>query len=99
MHKGILAGRLLDARNRITAAAAAAVSNPELLDKLQTAQHQKRSEIRLLYELEAVADIMEHLDAQEPKSAGLSLDEVLAVPGLTVTSKKALEAHFNGPAE
>jgi hypothetical protein len=97
MHKGILAGRMLEARKRVVTAAETAVSDKSLLDSLQMAQQERRPEVRALYEMEAVATIMEHLEST--KSNGITVDEILAIDGLTATSKKAIEAHFNGPTK
>lgn len=103
MHKGILAGRMLDARRRIVAATETAVStsglDPAVLDALRAAQAEKRDDVRALYELEAIGPIIEALAqvvaAELEQAIGyLSQEEILAIPGLSKSSAKAIEAHF-----
>lgn len=106
MHKGILAGRLLDAQNRIVEAAKTAVIqhglDPLLLDELYAAQREKQADVRALYEMEAIGPIVEALntalgdvlDDEETAVSGLDLDAILAIPGLTKTSISAIESHF-----
>lgn len=96
MHKGILAGRLLDARRRIVAAAETAVSqtglNTQLLDDLRAAQREKRDDVRALYEMEAIGPIIEALATGGGDV--VTQAEILTIPGLTKTSREAIEAHF-----
>lgn len=102
MHKGILAGRMLEARRRIVAAAETAVAtsglDPAALDDLRAAQRQKDADVRALYELEAVGPIIEALAAPTagfaPAGIALSESDILAIPGLTKTSKEAIAAYF-----
>ncbi|MCB8988087.1 MAG: hypothetical protein H6661_10110 [Ardenticatenaceae bacterium] len=111
MHKGTLAGRMLEARKRIVAAVDTAVAtsglNPAALDDLRAAQRQKDADVRALYELEAVAPIVEALNANLSEAVAdrqtavleqgedtLSESEILAIPGLTKTSKEAIIAYF-----
>lgn len=105
MHKGILAGRMLEAQNRIVAAAKTAVVDhtldPLLLDELYAAQAEKRPEVRSLYELEAIGPIVEALNAAlddagtlEQAEGYLSESEILEIQGLTKTSREAIESHF-----
>lgn len=107
MHKGILAGRMLEARRLILAAVATAVTDPALLDALRAAQAEKRTEVRDLYEMEALVPIVEHLATQaktaraEARTAvaaaranALTAAEILAIPGLTKTSREAIETYF-----
>ncbi len=56
------------------------------------------SEHRQLFMLEKIAEILQN----QPKTAvksGYTLDEILAVEGLSKTSIKALEAALNGSSE
>ena len=105
MHKGILAGRLLDARRRIVSAAETAVSqnglDPQLLDALYAASQEKQADVRELLELEAIGPIVEALNADlvsagtlEEAEGYLSESDILAIPGLTKTSREAIAAHF-----
>ena len=103
MQKGILAGRLQTARERITIAAESAVREyavgPLLLDELIAAQREKQPDVRALYELEALGPIVEALtqclgDALAQQTHAVTQAEILAIPGLTATSKKAIEAYF-----
>lgn len=100
MKRSILAARLEVARERIVTAVLEAAVDPALLADLNAALAEKRAETRTLYELEALAPIIEELataanvGGAEGDGAGLTAAEVLAIPGLTATSKRALEAYF-----
>lgn len=107
MHRGILAGRLEVAQGRIVAAAETAVTQsglaPALLDDLRAAQQQKRPDVRAMAELEAIAPIIEALAEpavvevtaiEEMSHDYLTAAEVLAIPGLTKTSREAIAAYF-----
>ena len=104
MHKGILAGRLLDARRRVVKAAETAVREnglPQaLLDNLHAAQSEKQPDVRALYELEAIGPIVEMLAGKPAveelgQAAGmLDQETILAIPGLTKTSREAIIAYF-----
>ena len=96
MKRTILAARLEEARKRIVAAVLEAAVDPALLDDLDAALAEKRAETRTLYELEALAPIIEELAtaANVGGPVGLTAAEVLAIPGLTATSKRAIEAYL-----
>lgn len=96
MHKGILAGRLLEARKRIVTAVLEGAVRPALLDQLNAALAEKRPDVRALYELEALAPIIEELATAGNVGgpAGLTAAQVLTIPGLTKTSKDAINAYF-----
>lgn len=102
MQKGILAGRLQMARERIIKAAETGVADmaagPLLLSALQQAQREKNPDVRALYELEAVGPIIEALagkPAAKDQAAGMVDQEtILAIPGLTKTSREAIKAYF-----
>lgn len=103
MQKGIFAGRLQTARERIVTAAETAVREhavgPLLLDDLIAAQREKQPDVRALYELEAIGPMVEALtrclgDALAQQTHAVAQAEILAIPGLTTTSKKAIEAYF-----
>ena len=100
MQKGILAGRLQMARERIIKAAEAGVAEtavgPLLLSDLYAAQREKNPDVRALYELEAVGPIVEALVEQLDGVGKLDQAAILAIPGLTKTSLAAIEAHFEG---
>jgi len=116
---------MLEARRRIVAAAETAVAaaglDQQLLDGLLSATAVKQPDVRALYELEAIAPIVEALNANlseaqaalseaeaqptavlEQAVGYLSESDILAIPGLTKTSKEAITAYFealHAPAE
>lgn len=96
MQKGILAGRLQMARERIIKAAEAGVSEtavgPLLLGDLYAAQREKNPDVRALYELEAVGPIIEAMG----ESVGISQEQIMTIPGLTKTSREAIAVFFEG---
>lgn len=98
MQKGILAGRMDMARQRIVTAVLTAVANgladPELGEALQVAQSEKRDEVRALLELEAIAPIIESLAEERTSTVAVDVDSILAIEGLSITSQKAIKAHY-----
>lgn len=103
MQKGILAGRLQMARERIIKAAETGVADmaagPLLLSALQQAQREKNPDVRALYELEAVGPIIEALAGKPAAKVGqaagmVDQETILAIPGLTKTSREAIAAYF-----
>lgn len=103
MHKGILAGRLLEARKALVKLAETAVSehglDSTLLDNLRAASAEKRPEVRVMRELEAIVPVIEMLlktavAVVEEAQGYLSQEEILAIPGLSKSSIKAIEAYF-----
>lgn len=106
MHKGILAGRMLEARRRVVRAVETAVTvyaiGPKLVDALYVAQREKQPDVRMMLELEAIGPIVEALNqalgdtlaTPAPAEGYLSEADILAIPGLTKTSKDAIRAYF-----
>lgn len=81
---------------------------PKLADALYVAQREKQADVRMMLELEAIGPIVEALNqclgealaAQvlpatlEQAEGYLSQADILAIPGLTKTSKDAINAYF-----
>ena len=81
---------------------------PKLADALYVAQREKQADVRMMLELEAIGPIVETLNqclgealaapvipARLEQAEGyLSQADILAIPGLTKTSKDAINAYF-----
>lgn len=96
MQKSVLAGRMGLVRQALIQILAA-VATPEQLEALKSAQAQKRADVQALYELEALLPIIESLTSGQ--QTAVDVDSILAIEGLSKTSQKAIEAHFNGSAD
>jgi len=94
MKRTILAAKRLEAHRRLQTAVSrlAAAYGLPVPDLGQDAPVQ---DLAWLWRDEALADFLEALPEN---TGGFTAEEILAVDGLTATSKKALEAFFDGAA-
>lgn len=101
MKKAILAKRQLDAERAVNTAVQAlseqiGVPIPPFLEEPAG----RDAEVKHLFWMEALADFLggvaEGSGVLEQAEGYLSQAEILAIPGLTKTSREAIEAHFTG---
>lgn len=90
MHTTILAKRQLDAQKRCMAAIET-LAQKHNITKPETRQVRQPA-VKQLFTWEAVADVLEAMTKQQP---GITVDDVLAIDGLSKTSIKAIKKHFN----
>jgi hypothetical protein len=97
MHPQILARRQLDAQNRIIAAAATLAEKFNVEPPAVVSQ--RLPDVAHMLRWEAVAAFLEALASAQTETAGVDLNEILAIPGLSKTAIKAIEDHFTKEQE